>query len=158
MFCSRKRLPHEVPNWVADGSRYFLTLCCRHRSVDSLCSGGKGEAILEHIRYHERIKRWEVLLAVIMPDHLHLIVVFGHDTAIQRQVSSWKSWLSKTLRVEWQSGFFEHRLRNDAEFTEKYGYVLENPVKEGLVRDWKDWPYIITKGSHGGSPCVQGVG
>jgi REP element-mobilizing transposase RayT len=41
----------------------------------------------------------------------------------------------------WQPGFFDHILRTDESYGEKWNYVRENPVRAGLVRTAEEWPY-----------------
>jgi len=41
----------------------------------------------------------------------------------------------------WQRGFFDHVLRSDESYAEKWEYVRENPVRAGLVRIADEWPY-----------------
>ncbi|HEY2681003.1 MAG TPA: hypothetical protein VGI59_06740 [Candidatus Udaeobacter sp.] len=40
----------------------------------------------------------------------------------------------------WQRGIFDHVLRSDESYAEKWNYVRANPVRAGLVND-PDWPY-----------------
>jgi putative transposase len=85
-----------------------------------------------------------VHLALVMPDHLHLIVAFPEgDMRIQAIVSKWKEWTAKSLRVYWQRGFFEHRLRKDESFRDKADYILANPIRAGFVKEAEDWPYTF---------------
>jgi hypothetical protein len=42
--------------------------------------------------------------------------------------------------------FFEHRLQGDESLDEKAGYILENPVRAGLVAKPEDWPYRFVSG------------
>ena len=41
----------------------------------------------------------------------------------------------------WQPGFFDHLLRHDESYAEKWLYVRDNPVRKHLVVNWSDWPY-----------------
>ena len=41
----------------------------------------------------------------------------------------------------WQRSFFDHVLRNDESYAQKWNYVRENPVRAGLVTKADDWPY-----------------
>lgn len=41
----------------------------------------------------------------------------------------------------WQRGFFDHVLRSDESYREKWEYVLANPVRAGLVLQVGAWPY-----------------
>ena len=41
----------------------------------------------------------------------------------------------------WQPGFFDHILRSDESYGEKWNYIHENPVRAGLVKSADNWPY-----------------
>lgn len=41
----------------------------------------------------------------------------------------------------WQKRFWEHHIRDDADFAAHMEYCRINPVKHGLVYDAQDWPY-----------------
>jgi putative transposase len=41
----------------------------------------------------------------------------------------------------WQEGFFDHVLRSDESYSQKWNYVRENPVRAGLVKSVEEWPY-----------------
>jgi hypothetical protein len=55
-----------------------------------------------------------------------------------------KTVISKALGVRgefWQPSFFDHILRNDESYSEKWEYVCQNPVRAGLVKEPDDWQY-----------------
>jgi REP element-mobilizing transposase RayT len=83
---------------------------------------------------------------VIMPDHIHLFVRGGHDFALTEWIKGLKRTVSKMLvptdvGFRWQPGFFDHVVRNDESYGQKWEYVRENPVRGGLVSSADDWPY-----------------
>ena len=41
----------------------------------------------------------------------------------------------------WQHESYDHVVRNEKEFERILAYIVNNPVKAGLVADWQDWPY-----------------
>jgi len=41
----------------------------------------------------------------------------------------------------WQRDFWDTQLRKGENYDEKWQYVLENPVRAGLVKHSEDWPY-----------------
>jgi putative transposase len=41
----------------------------------------------------------------------------------------------------WQRRFWEHQIRDDADYATHMDYVHINPVKHGLARAAADWPY-----------------
>jgi REP element-mobilizing transposase RayT len=83
---------------------------------------------------------------VIMPDHLHLFVRGDQCLVLASWVKGLKRAMLKVLPIEcrrsfWQPGFFDHLLRNDESYGQKWEYVRQNPVRAGLVKFAKDWPY-----------------
>jgi len=79
-----------------------------------------------------------------MPYHVHLVLAFPDiERPVETIMSKWKEWTAKTLKIEWQRDFFEHRLRKGESFREKADYVLSNPVRAGLVQKAEDWPYVF---------------
>jgi putative transposase len=49
--------------------------------------------------------------------------------------------LQGTQNSLWQPGFFDHVLRSDESYAQKWEYVRNNPVRAGLVASWQEWPY-----------------
>jgi hypothetical protein len=41
----------------------------------------------------------------------------------------------------WERGFFDHLLRSEESYAQKWAYVQQNPVRAGLVTRMDDWPY-----------------
>lgn len=79
-----------------------------------------------------------------MPDHIHLFVSGGPDFILMRWVGGLKRAIAVTLNTSnqlWQPGFFDHVLRSDESYGEKWLYVRDNPVRAGLVPHSEDWPY-----------------
>ena len=58
-----------------------------------------------------------------------------------------KNFLSKQLRRQaippphWQKGFFDHVIRTGKSYSEKWNYVILNPVRAGLSKSPSEWPY-----------------
>jgi REP element-mobilizing transposase RayT len=62
-------------------------------------------------------------------------------------MKSLKNSLSKTFRSQnipaphWQKGFFDHVMRSEELYSEKWLYVAENPARKKLATRIEDWPY-----------------
>jgi len=84
---------------------------------------------------------WHMVLFLVMPDHIHMILSFNPEKEVKRVIASCKGYQAKHLEIRWQSGFFEHRLRNDNEFVEKMDCVRMNPVRKELAAASGDWPH-----------------
>jgi len=71
---------------------------------------------------------------VIMPNHIHMIIVLEEDkvrkTGIPSVVRSLKVLVTKEIGVSiWQRGYHERVLRNEAEYLERWQYIDNNPAK-----------------------------
>lgn len=91
----------------------------------------------------------------ILPDHLHFISSAG-TRGLVGFVRDFKSASARQLRRRglrgslWQRSFFDHKLRNDQSLSEKSQYIWLNPVRRGLVREAKDYPWSggLREGQH----------
>ena len=138
----RKRLPHDIPYWVPEGSFFFISINCALRSTNQLCRAGRGDAILEAAEFYHVRLRWHCRLMLLMPDHLHAIIAFPPDPSMKMIVRQWKQYLSRFHRISWQQDFFDHRLRNHHEEAAKRDYILNNPVRRGLCERVEEWPWV----------------
>ena len=138
----RKRLPHAIPQWVADGSWFFITINCVPRAENQLCVKGVGNAVLSALAHNHAKMVWYCRLGLLMPDHLHAILAFPRDPGMATIIGNCKKFLAVKLGVKWQRDFFDRRLRNDEEVSEKTSYILQNPVRRGLCEREENWPWV----------------
>jgi len=133
----RKQLPDAIPQWVADGSWFFITINCVPRGKNQLCRSDIGNAVLAAVKFnHERFV-WHCRLCLLMPDHLHAIVAFPREPGMTTTVKNWKKFDAGKHGVDWQRDFFDHRLRDHHELEEKTSYILTNPVRKGCANERK---------------------
>ncbi len=75
---------------------------------------------------------------VIMPNHVHIIIVFDAPEngriisapTLSVVVGSMKRWVSKHAGFSvFQPSFYEHIIRNDDDYLEKWNYIDGNPSK-----------------------------
>jgi putative transposase len=89
--------------------------------------------------------RWLVGDFLLMPDHLHFFCTPapGEFVQVERWTSYWKREFAKRLDLlgPWQRGLFHHRLRSEREYQDKVAYMLQNPVRAGLVGTPEDWTW-----------------
>lgn len=85
---------------------------------------------------------------VFMPDHLHIIVSGKTALADPRKcIAMFKQktgfWLSKNNKtVMWQKDYYDHILRSNEDLISSIKYVLNNPVRAGIVSYWKQYKYF----------------
>jgi len=87
-----------------------------------------------------------------MPNHQHLIVTGKKSNSdIWKAIVSYKQetgfWMLKnTIGIKWQKDFYDHVIRSHEDIASQVKYILDNPVRKGLVTSWKEYPF---KGSIG---------
>jgi REP element-mobilizing transposase RayT len=140
----RKSLPHETPSWVDPHKEiYFLSINCLNRSKNQLALPAIADKVFETVRHRQEKLLWWPHLFLLMPDHLHALLSFPPSgNSLQSVVSKWKEWTAKEIRIVWQRDFFEHRLRHDESRREKADYILQNPVRKGLVEKPELWRFV----------------
>ncbi len=77
-----------------------------------------------------------------MPDHVHGLIAFPLDERMKGVVAKWKEYVAKKIGISWQRDFFDHRIRDVNSLEEKEAYILNNPVRKGLVENSEEWPYV----------------
>jgi putative transposase len=137
-----ERLHHTMPGWVKDGEAFHVRVRAEQGAEIIGTAGAKARAVIEAARHYHEHHRWFCRLILVMPDHLHAIVAFPCDVQMSAVLGSWKSFLAKSHKIEWQDGFFDHRLRSRKEANESWHYIRQNPVRAGLAKTEDDWSWV----------------
>jgi REP element-mobilizing transposase RayT len=137
----RKQLPHGRPDWVDDRCTLFVTLCHKQRGVSHFNSEKAWDALLHSAEHLHARGKWEPLLILAMPDHLHALVRIPRRYDIGKVIGWFKRTISYRHPTSWQADGFDHRIRGQAEYLAKRAYILQNPVRAGMVEHSEDWPY-----------------
>ncbi|MBK7106383.1 MAG: transposase [Ignavibacteriae bacterium] len=94
-------------------------------------------------------KEFKLICYSIMPNHVHLIFHLlenarnvGKIMQTLKRIAAFRMncILNKTGSF-WQSESYDHIVRNPDELEKLIEYVLMNPVKAGIVEDWRDFEY-----------------
>ncbi len=128
---------------MADGSLFFITVCAKTRGTNLLVAGPTPGALLETVRHRHEGGVWFARLFLVMPDHVHGLLVFPSDRGIEATVGAWKRFTARACGIAWQDGFFDHRVRPEEGFDARHRYILENPVRAGLVARADEWPWVF---------------
>ncbi len=113
-------------------------------------------------------EKYELLAYCIMPNHVHLLF----DTSIQlvdednfylNEIPENYVQLHQIMKkikggtavainrhlsrngAFWQKDSYDHYIRNNNEFDNILNYILQNPVKAGLSKNWEDFPHSFIK-------------
>ena len=158
-------------NQIADKSEREKQLTLEHRrffgkwdeALDTLNYGEKylsnpqiADLIAESLHYRDG-KVYDLEAFCIMSNYVHLVGTpledgDGKYYSLSKIMHSLKRYtahesnliLSRTGPF-WQHENYDHFIRDAAELERIIKYVLNNPVKAGLVNDWTDWKWSYCK-------------
>ena len=152
-------MPQYIRSYT-EGAAYFFTLVSYNRR-QILCNEDFLQALRNSIKLIQQQYPFEIIAWVQLPDHLHCIWQMPeNDAGYSMRWSQIKrlttqacpqyhlpthelshSKVSRNERGIWQRRFFEHQIKNEADFLKYMDYIHYNPLKHGLVKRAIDWPY-----------------
>ncbi len=109
--------------------------------------------VLRDALFHFNQLRYALAAWCVMPNHVHVVVQpfveknsagsCSAQSDLPETLHSWKSFTAKEANKLlgrsgdfWQTEYYDHLIRDVADFRHSVQYVLENPAKAGL-KNWK---------------------
>ena len=141
----RRKLPH----YQKADRPLFVTFCRNGRDFPPEAR----ELVLHHC-LHDHGKRYQLHAAVVMPDHVHLLLTplrdeKGWPYALPLILKLLKGTSARSVNKllssggpVWQEESFDHVLRSQESLEEKLEYLRQNPVRRGLVKTPEDYPWL----------------
>ena len=126
--------------------RYFVTAGTHNRRrwfADAQCA----RQIASQIPPFFGQLAFDVTAFCVMPDHLHLLLEgTAPDADLRDAVSRWKQrtgydWSRRHGSQLWQPGFHDHVLRENEDTRAVVAYIIQNPVRAGLVPGAGDYEW-----------------
>ena len=142
------RLPREF--YIGEIS-ISLTMCIKNK----VCAFSDTEIINIFMNILESIVlRNKCIIPVycFMPDHQHMIITGTHeDTDLLKIITGYKQktgfWMLRNrIGIRWQKDFYDHIIKKNEDLPTQVRYILDNPVRKGLVSHWQEYRF---KGSIG---------
>ena len=99
------------------------------------------------LQVHARKTSVPIYAYCLMPDHAHLVLGPSPTCDIIQFVGQFKNlaqramWSLGVSGKVWQVSFWYRFLREEESLAEQVRYVLNNPVRRGLVKEWREYPY-----------------
>lgn len=153
-----------------DGRARFITFCT-HLRIPLLTNNRFRQIVVNSLDEMHRNTGILLLGYVIMPEHIHLVVVPPLDVKLGERIGDMKrrsaqeilssidnQSLLRALTVHrdgrhrqalWQRRCFDHNCRNDNVVCNKIRYCHMNPVRRGLAHCPGDYPWSSYRWYHG---------
>ncbi len=149
---------YSMPNYCrhrVSGGIYFFTVNLLERRKSLLVD--HIDALRNAIRQTRRTRPFYIDAWVILPDHMHCIWTLPcGDNDYSSRWRAIKKDFSKSIpageyrsairikrheRGIWQRRFWEHTIRDESDYTRHVDYIHFNPVKHGIVKSVREWPF-----------------
>jgi putative transposase len=126
---------------------YFLTICTIEKK-NIFQNNSLNQEIIHCLLEEKTNSGIRLLCYCLMPNHLHLLAQPKNaDANISKFIAAFKRKTYKIFHnygIEgkiWQSSFYDHIVRKREALSEIMKYILNNPVRKGLVEKWDEYPH-----------------
>jgi putative transposase len=141
----RKRIRIKEFDYIGNFA-YFITICTYNKQIYFNNETVINNTIISLKREADRFS-FSIYAYCFMPDHLHLLLTGEEGVNLIKfmrafkQITGYyfKQHLGKPL---WQRSFFDHVIRKREAINNLAGYIFNNPVRKGLVDDFRKYPYL----------------
>lgn len=160
-----------MPNYLrprVPGATVFFTVNLEDRSSDLLTR--EIEALRDAVGATLRERPFQIDAWVVLPDHMHCVWTLPAGDA--DYVNRWRVIKSRFARAMaftprrrsharrrehglWQRRYWEHHIRDQADWETHVAYCWNNPVKHGFVADPSEWVHSSWHRDHAG--CTMNV-
>jgi len=140
----RPRL-HDRSSYIGE-RLYFITITTNKRN-QFFVHEHITKSMINYLYDISQKKLFDVLVYCFMPDHVHLLLRgTSHSSNLTKFISAYKQKTGFTFKKRfdanlWAKSFHDHVLRKEEKIQNIGKYILENPVRAGLVENMLDYPY-----------------
>jgi len=143
----RKGRPRLEPDDYAGAVAGLLTFCTSGRRPAFVTAANTERTLRQFLRAgvetHVAIPAY-----CFMPDHVHLVVqtidAHGDVAKFARLAKQYAGYVHSKQAADrlWQPSWHDRMLRKSDDLLTVVRYVLQNPIRAGLVRDAREYPYL----------------
>ena len=123
-----------------------ITICTKNKK-DIFLNNRLAQDFIELLKRHSKDNNIPIYAYCVMPNHIHILMSSSKKNDIIGFVRELKS-LSTRMAWEygyhgsiWQTSFYDHFLRKGEDLKEVTTYIVQNPVRKGIAKDWRDYKF-----------------
>ncbi len=128
------------------GYWYFITTSTKNR-LPVFSDPAAAKVVMGCLKWLNEQGAIKLIAAVVMPDHIHFAACLQKIT-LPALMHSLKSFTSNKINgllgregPLWEPQYYDHAIRTEDELKECLDYCLRNPVRKGLVDNFKNYPH-----------------
>ena len=146
---------HRFEHWLVDNQVYFITACVRDHA--RAFAGEEAKSVFwdrfDHYTTAHGFTPWATAL---LDSHYHTIGYLRKGEELPRMMQRLHGSVAKLandllpVRIKpfWRDArgrareYFDGCIRDELQARRAYRYTLRQPVRAGLVHDWRDYPHV----------------
>ncbi len=125
--------------------------------IEQYADRGKGGCYLRDERIARLVQdalkhfdgeRYHLIAWCIMPNHVHVLIEVMNES-LSRIIKSWKSFTAHQANKLlgrygpfWGPDYYDRYVRDEKHFDAVINYIIQNPIKAGLVASIEEWPWV----------------
>lgn len=114
------------------GMAYHITAITQNRTP-YFALLDTGRKVVQQLIELQTEGRAETLCYVVMPDHLHWLMVL-HEGTLSEAMQLLKGRSAHAIgHAVWQANYFDHAVRQDEDLQKMARYIVANPLRANLV-------------------------
>lgn len=144
-------------NKLYDLQKRYFGIFDRHldtnrECINYLCDPRIADVVKSSIEFRNG-KDYETIAYCLMPNHVHLLIyvqrflkpLYRIMQSLKRHTGRESNKIINRFGSFWHEESYDHIVRNERELININNYIMNNPVKAGLVKNADDWKYRYSK-------------
>jgi len=157
----RRKHRLAIEQYSYSEGEFFFTICARHQ-WQPFIDPQLAQQIIDAILWRREHHHWRLFCYCLMPDHLHLLLKLSDEEirwynagargqqpeGVLDHIGQFKSYTTNQIwrkmgreGVLWQKSSYDRIIRYNDKLDFAVSYVLNNPIRRGLVDNWMNYPY-----------------
>ncbi len=142
------RRPPRLSGFSYVGAHAYFLTACTYRRHPAFHDADAAACARDQLLHLSQAGGFAVPAYCLMPDHAHVLLEAQSASADARrfmvrwrqQIGFW--WRRRHASPLWQEGYWDWVLREDEDLLGVAAYIVQNPVRAGIVARVQDYPWL----------------
>lgn len=139
---------NRLSNYDYSKDRPIHVTICTDNKEKIFNSEANAKIVINELLKTVKELNFRILCYCLMPDHLHVIISPGESTLpLSKFLNIFKGRTTKVFKGKenlgkiWQRSAFDHVIRTEENLKTVIEYIMNNPVRKGIVGKADEYPY-----------------
>jgi putative transposase len=136
----------RLKNFDYTGTYFYFVTCSTYKKKPFFTDEPVIDFVLDKLNTMSTRYGFNTLAYCFMPDHFHLLTEGKEDSSLPGYMQRFKQVSSYGFKKEhgeplWQRSYYDNVLRKEQSVTDVAKYILDNPVRKGIVKEYTEYPF-----------------